>query len=96
MLAVNFPFIKCICFEKIDISNDDKLNSRNKHYFLHFLNCRKYRDMNQIQNSYCYFFLNNHILTIKANQQFIQICLQILDKFDNISSINVSFDDTIK
>ena len=89
MLAVNFPFINSIHFEQLYIPNDEKLNKKCKHYFYHFINCRAYRDMNQIQNSYCYFSLDDHTLTIKANQNFIEICHDILNKFKNAGSVKI-------
>ena len=83
MIAVNFPFIKSIHFEELNIPNDDKANKKYKQYFYLFINCRNFRSMKNIQNSYCFFSLESHILTIKANQNFIEICLDILNQFEN-------------
>ena len=92
MIAVNFPFIKSIHFEEFNIPNDDEANKKYKQYFYLFINCRNYHSMKQIQNSYCSFLLDDHILTVRANRNFLQICREILTKFDNSISINI--DDT--
>ena len=89
MQAVNFPFIKSIEFEEIEVENNDKLNRRIKSEFFMFLNCRKWRYMNLVrhgteENPYCEIKLQEKILQVKANREVIKICRESMQKFENI------------
>ena len=89
MEAVNFPFIKSIEFEEIEVANNDKLNRRIKSEFFMFLNCRKWRYMNLVrhgteENPYCEIELKENILYVKANRELIKIFCEALQKFENI------------
>ena len=86
MQAVNFPFIKSIEFEEIEVENNDKLNRRIKSEIFMFLNCRKWRYMTLIRHGtegtpYCEIELNKHILYVKANREVIKICCEATQKF---------------
>lgn len=94
MDAVNFPFIKTIQFEEIEVENNDKLNRRIKSEFFMFLNCRKWRHMNLIRHStaeklYCEIKLQEKILQIRANCDAIKICREAIKKFKNVEFVKI-------
>ena len=89
MEAVNFPFIKSIEFEEIEVATNEKLNRRIKSEFFMFLNCRKWRYMNLIRHGtaeklYYEIKLQEKILQVKANRDVIKICCEAMQKFENI------------
>ena len=74
MDAVNFPYIKAIEFEEIEVENNDKLNRRIKSEFFMFLNCRKWRYMNLIrhgtvENLYCEITLQENIFASQSQSR---------------------------
>ena len=94
MEAVNFPFIKSIEFEEIEVENNVKLNRRIKSEFFMFLNCRKWRYMNLIRHGtaeklYYEIKLQEKILQVKANRKVIKICREAMQKFENIEFVKL-------
>ena len=88
MLAVN-SYIKFVRFEEIDRPNISRINPRLKNEFYLHLNARKYRGMKNFyaggeENFYCHFELVGNVLIVRANKELIEMCRDILSKFENV------------